>query len=91
MNIIASAVSVAVYANIVLGLLYLLPTKDQMPLPPQIHDAILSLVGYITPWGYLIDFNTLFLVVSIAVGFEFVVWSFEGIMWLYRHIFKSVL
>jgi len=89
-SIISSAISVTVYANIVLGLIYLLPTKDQLPLPPQIHDALLSLAGFITPWGYLIDFNTLFLVVSLAVGFEFLYWSFEGIMWLYRHIFKVI-
>lgn len=52
----------------------------------NILGAITTVIDAISNFSYLIPAGALVLCLTIVVGFEFVVWSFAGAVWIYRHI-----
>lgn len=55
-------------------------------LSPAIISAITSILDGVNNFSYLIPVSSLFAALGIVVVFEFVLWSFRGFVWIYRHI-----
>lgn len=55
-------------------------------LPAPIAAAFQTVVYYANFLNWILPIDTLFYVLGVVLLFEAAIWSFEGVVWIYRHI-----
>jgi len=75
---IGSTLTIVVTVTLLLFGISFLP--DAPPLPDGITSSFNSMIGYITAWGYFIDFKTFFLVLGLTLAVELIILSYKIIM-----------
>ncbi|MBC7836916.1 hypothetical protein H7X87_04040 [Acetobacteraceae bacterium] len=83
-NFLFSAIKIGALLGVLGGIIYLLPTGA---FPPAAHDSIVSIWGYLKPWTFFLNIGQFFIVLTIIVFTEGVIWAFIILMWFYRLIF----
>jgi len=64
----------------------ILPTSPL--LPAEFIDAITTVVGYIQPWGYLVNFSALLTVVKFVAGFELIYFGIRIAIWFFDEVYN---
>jgi len=55
-------------------------------LPPTFAGAITSINSALNAFSYVLPVGVMLGTLGVVVGFEFVVWSFTGLHWLWRRL-----
>lgn len=84
MSFLYTALTIGVVIALAMFGIGLLP--DAGPLPGGIVTAIHTLVGYITSWGYLIDFSTFFTVLALVLGTEVAILFYKVMVFILKFI-----
>jgi len=86
MSILYSALTVAVSIAALIGFTFLLPIGQ---LPANVSESITTIISYITPWGFFIDFGTFFAVMAIVLTAEIWIFVIKLLFWIYRTVFNK--
>ena len=85
MTLLYSALKLGIVVAGIAFIIVLLPTSPTIP--SEILDAITDIVGYIEPWGYLLNFDALFQVVIFVTVFEVIYLGIKILIWVFDKIF----
>jgi len=86
MSLLFSALSIGI---IIAGLAFIIALLPTTPLiPAEFLNSFASLINYIEPWGYLVNFSALLQVAVFITIFEFIVLSFRIVIWVFGVIFS---
>jgi len=66
------------------GIVSLLPVSTG--LPAGISDAFLYIINAINSMSFIIPVGALFTALGIMVAFEFGLWTFFGLLWVWRRL-----
>ena len=66
--------------------LILIPFPASSGLSPEIHTALDTITGYVGILDPLVPISTLSSALSIILLYEFTVFSFKGLAWIYHKI-----
>jgi len=51
-------------------------------LPTSVTDMITTAVGYVAGFSWFFPINTLFLMLTVVIGYEVAIYAWHGIRWL---------
>jgi len=85
MSILFSALTIGL---IVAGLFFILAIIPSTALPSEFIDSIVDVIGYIEPWGYLVNFSALLNVVIAVTVFEAIYFAIRVSIWVFDEIFN---
>jgi len=88
MSLIAAAITFAVLVGALLVVIAFLPTATG--LPPQFHDALINVIGYVKPFSLIINLDALFTVVGIVLAMDLVLILVRIAIWVYKLILTRV-
>lgn len=91
MTLITKAILYVIFIAILVALITLLPTCEQIPLPALFASALLLVIGYVYAWASLFTvLNTLIWCVTFMIGLDLVIWIWNAargiIGWVTRMI-----
>jgi len=64
----------------------ILPTEPR--LPDEFINSIATVITYIQPWGYLINFSVLLNIAIFVAGFEIIAFTIRVAIWVFDEVYN---
>lgn len=88
MSLLYTALTIGMTIAALSFLFSYVPDVREYPLPTEVTDAITTVFGYLNAWNYLIDLETLALVVTLVMVTELIIFLFNIITFILGFILK---
>jgi len=86
MSLLTSALTVGfIILAIMFGISF---APDAGPLPAAMTDAINTMIGYATSWGYVFDFHTAFIIIGLYFSVELSIVLLKASIWIVKTSFR---
>jgi hypothetical protein len=81
MSILTLAILIPIFFSAVVVGINLLPTTSQYPLPVDISNSLVMVLGYTFAWNSIFPIDTLLTCATIGIGMELAIFTWRMIRW----------